>query len=71
MDPIKVILNPYSGRGTGASMKQALSQALSAVGVSHDLVETTHIGHGIELAYQAKLDGYDIVAAAGGDGTIS
>lgn len=71
MERVKVILNPYSGRGSGARAKERICRALARAGVSFDLTETTGIGHGIELARQARLDGYRTVVAVGGDGTVS
>lgn len=71
MERVKVILNPYSGRGLGAKTKPRLCQALLSAGVDFDLAETTGIGHAVELARQARLDGYGTVVAVGGDGTIS
>ena len=36
-----------------------------------DVVETTHRGHAVELARQARVDGLDLVIAVGGDGTVN
>lgn len=71
MDPVKVILNPYSGRGYGGRVRQVVEAALQGAGISFDLALTEGPGHGTELARAAKADGYAVVAAAGGDGTIS
>lgn len=35
------------------------------------LAETGHRGHATELARQAAVDGYDVVIALGGDGTVN
>ncbi|RMF57796.1 MAG: diacylglycerol kinase family lipid kinase [Calditrichaeota bacterium] len=37
----------------------------------YEIVKTAHRGHGTELAKQAVKDGYDMVVAVGGDGTIN
>jgi diacylglycerol kinase (ATP) len=71
MRPFKVILNPYSGRGSGARNKEKMCNALARARIDFDLAETRHVGHGVELAYQACRDGYGTVVAAGGDGTVS
>jgi len=71
MERLKVILNPYSGRGTGARIRPHLCHGLAQAGIDFDLAETSGVGHGIELARQAHLDGYTTVVAAGGDGTVS
>ncbi|MBP7962037.1 MAG: diacylglycerol kinase family lipid kinase [Caldilineaceae bacterium] len=68
---IKVILNPNAGRGAGHRLEPQIRQALAAHNVAYDLAHTTGTNHAIELARQAKLDGFDLVVAAGGDGTIS
>lgn len=68
---IKVILNPHAGRGEAAQNKQLICQALTQANLPFDLSVTTKPGEAIALARQAKLDGFQIVAAAGGDGTIS
>ncbi|WP_089326309.1 diacylglycerol/lipid kinase family protein [Actinomadura meyerae] len=36
-----------------------------------ELAETGHRGHATELARQAAADGYDVVVALGGDGTVN
>jgi diacylglycerol kinase (ATP) len=69
MGPIKVILNPRAGRGYGARIEPALRESLQAEGIEFDLVRTAGPGHAVELAEQAVGDGFDIIVAAGGDGT--
>lgn len=71
MSRVKVILNPYSGRGTGARMWPELEAALRQADVEFDVALTERVGHGIELTERALQDGYSVVMAAGGDGTIS
>lgn len=71
MPRTKVILNPYSGRGTGLRMQSQVEQALHEAHVEYDLFRTEGPGHGLELARSAHDEGYEVVAAAGGDGTIS
>ncbi|MBX3054286.1 MAG: diacylglycerol kinase family lipid kinase [Caldilineaceae bacterium] len=68
---VKVILNPYSNRGGAGRDADVLSAALNAGGVAADVVLTQKSGDGVELARQAKLDGYDVIGAAGGDGTVN
>jgi len=69
MPSTKIILNPTSGRGHGATLRPEIEQVLTRLGVPYDLVETTHPGHAIELARQAKIDGYETLVSVGGDGT--
>ena len=67
---VKVVLNSYGGRLSAQAKRDRVEQGLQAAGVDYHLELTTETGHGIELARQAALDGWPIVVAAGGDGTI-
>jgi YegS/Rv2252/BmrU family lipid kinase len=61
-------------RGTKVSAAQALEaivKAFSACGIRPEIIWTQHAGHATQLARQAAIDGYDVVVAAGGDGTIN
>jgi YegS/Rv2252/BmrU family lipid kinase len=71
MQRVKVILNPYAGRGRGEQLAAQIRSALTQAGLVFDLVETTGVGHGIDLARQARAEGYTTIVAAGGDGTVS
>jgi diacylglycerol kinase family enzyme len=62
-----VIYNPAAGRGRALSRLQKMRQAF---GSAADFLATTGSGQGEELARQAALAGYEVVAAAGGDGTV-
>lgn len=61
-----VIVNPEARHGETAKLVPVLSTLLNAM--PHDLVMTEHIGHAAELAAAAAE--YDVVVAAGGDGTV-
>jgi diacylglycerol kinase (ATP) len=67
----KVILNPYAGRWMALQRKGEVEQAVMAAGIQYELVVTDRPGHGIEIARQAVLDGFDPIVSAGGDGSIS
>lgn len=75
MPQITIILNPTSGRGTGAQNKAELKQLLTvtakAASSRWNVVETQAKGQGSALARQAVEDGAEIVVAAGGDGTLN
>ncbi|MFQ5401527.1 MAG: diacylglycerol/lipid kinase family protein [Anaerolineae bacterium] len=66
---IKVIMNPYSDQGRAAHYQDRIL-ALGASFGGLDVVLTERPGHGRELARSAADDGYDLVVAAGGDGTV-
>ena len=63
-----VIVNPASGRGSGARALPAIRTAFSAVGVS-DLRLTSGKGDEATQARRALDDGFDTIVACGGDGT--
>jgi diacylglycerol kinase (ATP) len=66
---VKVILNPIAGRGYAARVEPELRQMLAHEGVSFELERTQHAGHAVELATRAAQEGYNVIVAAGGDGT--
>jgi len=71
MTRYKVIANPNAGHGKGAKSIPEIERLMKAHGLDYDLVQTGGVGDGIRLARQAALDGYDVVVAAGGDGTVN
>ncbi len=68
---VKVILNTYGGRLATKTKISRVEQGLQEAGVNYHLEPTNSSGHGIELARQASLEGWPVVVAAGGDGTIN
>jgi diacylglycerol kinase (ATP) len=67
---VKVILNPWADHGRAAGMAKQIEQWGTSYGGQFDVVMTTEPGHGRTLAREALDQNYDIVAAAGGDGTV-
>jgi YegS/Rv2252/BmrU family lipid kinase len=65
---ILVILNPNADRGHAREIAPKL-KALLNLNRNVGWVETSRPGDAIQLATQACKEGYDIVVAAGGDGT--
>jgi len=61
-----VIFNPTAGKHRGQAR---LAQIRQMWGPNVVFRPTLHPGHGIELAIQAAQEGFEMVAAAGGDGT--
>jgi YegS/Rv2252/BmrU family lipid kinase len=70
MKTAKIILNPVAGRGYGARSEPHIQRLLTAEGLDFDMVLTKERGQAIELARQAVQDGYKLIVAAGGDGTV-
>jgi diacylglycerol kinase (ATP) len=64
---ICVIFNPAAGKHRAAARLEALR---TKWGANIAFLPTQAAGHALELARQAALDGYRVVAAAGGDGTV-
>jgi len=62
-----VIYNPTAGRGRAP---RRLDKLRSALGSRADFQATQGPGHAEELAFKAARDGFSVVAAAGGDGTV-
>ncbi len=71
METVKIILNSYAGRGNGARVAGAIQAAFRRGNVPFEITETTAPGEAISLAQRARLEGYEIIAAVGGDGTIN
>lgn len=71
IDKVKVILNSYGGRLSKQAKQASVEQALQKVGLDYQLETTSAPGHGTEIARQAAVEGWPVVVAAGGDGTIN
>lgn len=71
MKKLRVVINPIAGKGFAPRLLR-----FSAEGPLHDhyhveMILTERTGHARELAIQACQEGFDVVAAAGGDGTVN
>jgi YegS/Rv2252/BmrU family lipid kinase len=66
---VKAIINPRSGRGR-ARQQTGLIDTLGRRYGALDVFSTERPAHAVELAAAAAGEGYDLVAAAGGDGTV-
>jgi diacylglycerol kinase (ATP) len=68
MSRIKVVFNPAADRGHARELEPHIKAWLGQNG-EFGWAETSRAGEAIELAARACQEGYDIIAAAGGDGT--
>jgi YegS/Rv2252/BmrU family lipid kinase len=66
---VKVIINPRSGQGRAREQTDLINTLGRRYG-ELDIFPTKRPGHAVELAASAAAEGYDRVAAAGGDGTV-
>ena len=71
MTKYMIVANPHAGHGKGARAIPEIERGLTQLGLEFDLVRTERVGHGIQLASQAAMAGYEVIVAAGGDGTVN
>jgi len=65
-----VIRNPVAGQRRGADYARAM-RTFEEAGCALTVVETTARGDAVRIAREADEDVFDIIVAAGGDGTIN
>ena len=65
---VKIILNPHAGMDSAKGKADVLRPLVEELGGA-EWVETSQPRHAIELARQAAGEGYELIVAAGGDGT--
>lgn len=68
---IRVIVNSKAGAGAAGRKIPHIVRALDAARVAYDVAETRAPGDATALARQARLDGVDVIAVVGGDGTLN
>ncbi len=71
MPRYKIIVNPASGRGEGGREIVNIKRLLNSHNLDFDLITTESPGHAIELTQQAVAEGFEVIVAAGGDGTAN
>jgi len=71
MNKVLVIINPVAGRKKLNSVKDEVVEILKNDSNSIDVVYTEYIGHAVNLASEAKKNGYDSIVCCGGDGTLN
>jgi len=68
---ILLIINQYAGHKEGAKAVEIVIPYLKMNGYMVEYFFTNHPGHATELASKAANDGFDLVVAVGGDGTVN
>ncbi|MCX6053574.1 MAG: diacylglycerol kinase family lipid kinase [Chloroflexi bacterium] len=71
MTRYKIILNPTAGKGNGLKVRPEIEEILTKYKLNYDIVLTGYPEHAIELSLKAAEEGYDVIVAAGGDGTAN
>lgn len=66
---IKLIFNPHASRGRAWEIATMLQSIVERYG-GGEWAATEYPTHATELAIQAAKDGFDVIAALGGDGTV-
>ncbi len=66
-----VIVNPISGVGRQKKIERLLRDNLNHDLYDHTVRYTEHIHHGTELAREGVMQGFDIITAVGGDGSVN
>lgn len=67
---VLIIVNPVSGQQDPAETRQLLGDRFTHEQISYEVRETKEAGDALNWAEQAANDGFDLVVASGGDGTI-
>lgn len=71
MERALVILNPAAGAGRTARLWPSLADLFRHAGLAIDVATTSARGHAVEIARRAAADGWPLVVAVGGDGTVN
>lgn len=68
---VRFIVNPISGTSGKKHIVELIPSYLSQERFQYEVVYTTHCGHAAELASASSKEGWDVVVAVGGDGTVN
>ncbi len=64
-------MNPKAGSGRAAVRRAPIEAALTRAGLAFELTETAGPGDATRLVHEARERGVEVVAVAGGDGTLN
>jgi YegS/Rv2252/BmrU family lipid kinase len=65
------LLNPIAGASRRYDMPALIARHFGTLEPNYTIRETEYAGHAVELAKQAAADGFRIIVAIGGDGTVN
>lgn len=68
---IKFILNPISGVSKKSVIEEKIHRYIDTTQYDYEVIYTDHPNHGTEIARDAVQQGYDMVVAVGGDGSVN
>ncbi len=68
---ILFVINPISGGKDKTSFPDLVKRWLDAELFNAEFVFSEYVGHAMELARQGLSDGFEVIVAVGGDGTIN
>jgi len=68
---ILFIMNPISGTVKKSGIPKIIEETLDKDYFDYSIAETQYSGHASIISEKAKKQGFDIVAAVGGDGTVN
>ena len=68
---ILFIINPISGKGKKTNVRRDIEKYINPYIFDVSIKETEYAGHASILTRQAVEEGFDIVVAVGGDGTVN
>ncbi|MDH5401050.1 MAG: YegS/Rv2252/BmrU family lipid kinase [Candidatus Heimdallarchaeota archaeon] len=67
---IKIIYNPTAAGGKSGKIKKKVVKLLDEKEINYQIIETNSPAQAIQLAETAKEEGFTMVCALGGDGTV-
>lgn len=67
---ILFIINPISGVGKKGNLPALIEKNIDTSLFEYNITMTEYRKHAKQLAYQSAMEGYDIVCAVGGDGSV-
>ncbi len=71
MRKVKFIINPVSGVGKQKKIGELIKKGIDKNAFQYEIVYTKAAGHAKELSRQSAQQGFDIVVAVGGDGSVN